>query len=765
MMLAFAMSGCKVTKNFTPGQTLLTYNRIKFINEGNIKSPRRSREDLLHVAAQQPNKKVFNLMPFKLWLYTAANKKKETKLKWWIKNQVGEPPAIYDPELADKSNDLMMIFLQNSGYQYAKVTHDTITKKRRTIVTYSVTKGPLWRFGTVAFQAGPYLTDSITAQHMGQSKLRTGDKYDVTTLKAERDRIEADLRNKGFFFFGKEYIAFDLDTNKQPLTVNAVIRINQPSDSVVHQQFRINDLYITSDFGAELSEGPVKRDTFSINEFHFLSHKKIVKPSTILDCIFLSHDQLYSKENYTKTVRALANLIIFKFVTVDYVRVPGKDNYLNCIINLSPGKRQAISAEGQANISQEGYFGVSGLLSYKDKNLTGRSDLLAIDFVPSVQFTFGKHQPVGVLTEDYAPTASYYFNKIVIPWGKKLNLLLKDKAPKTRISIKYNYEHRNDFDNYGNEQFFYDLHGFNASYGYEWNRNTFIRHILAPINFTIFLLPREGPYFVQELDSNPLLKSSYEPQIIFGPSYTFTYTNQRSKFDKKYMFFRTSLETAGNILMAGYSLANIGKGDSLPYKILDKEFSEYVRGEFDLRGYYRLGQHALFAARSFFGIAIPYGNSTAVPFTKQFSVGGPTSLRGFEVREIGPGGYLNPLHDAYAATGFFDQTGDIKMEGNAEVRFDIFKWFKGAVFTDVGNVWLLQNDPAQPLGNFEFNRFWREFAIDVGPGLRLDFSYFVVRLDYGIPIRNPSIPGNDKWSTPETNLGPGVFQLAVGYPF
>jgi outer membrane protein insertion porin family len=173
----------------------------------------------------------------------------------------------------------------------------------------------------------------------------------------------------------------------------------------------------------------------------------------------------------------------------------------------------------------------------------------------------------------------------------------------------------------------------------------------------------------------------------------------------------------------------------------------------------------MIAARSFFGIAIPYGNSTAVPFTKQFSVGGPTSLRGFEVREVGPGTYVNPFYAQHEDLGFFDQTGDMKMEVNAELRFDIFKWFKGAIFTDAGNVWLLKKDPATPGGEFEFNTFWRQFAVDVGPGLRLDFSYFVVRLDYGIPIRNPANTGGSKWYIQNTSIGPGVFQLAVGYPF
>ena len=765
-MLLVSISSCKVTKNFTQDQTLLKRIKIKIVNEQDIQQKQKATEDLKHVAAQQPNKRAFGFMPFKLWLYTAANHKKETKVKWWIKNKVGEPPVIYDPDLSDKSDDLMKYYLQNSGYQNAQVSHDTVTRKKKTTITYTIMKGPMWKFGDITFAAGPYMTDSITQAHFKLCRLHTGDKYDVTTLKAERDRIETDLKNSGFFFFGKEYVAFDCDTNQKPKIVNVTIHINQPSDSIFHEQYRINEIYVTSDFGAELSTGgPVKRDTTHINEFYFITHKKTVIPKVIMDAVFVKQDQLYSKDNYVKTVKTLSNLIAFKFVTVDYYRDTTRDGYLNCIINLTPGKKQSFNIEGQANISQEGYFGLSGLVSYKDKNVSHRSDLLAIDFTPSVQFVFGKNQPVRVFTEDYAPSASYYFNKFLFPLNRKFRQSIKDKSPKTVISIKYNYENRNDFDSTGKEQFFYKLHGFNASFGYEWNKNAFIRHILTPINFTLFLIPTEGAYFVQQLDANPTLKSSYQPQIIFGPSYTFIYNNQRTKIDKRYMFFRTSLETAGNILMAGYTLANIDRHTTLPYEILGKDFSEFVRGEFDLRGYLRLDNHSLFAARSFFGIAIPYGNSTAVPFTKQFSVGGPTSLRGFQIREIGPGAYINPNHDYNENLGFFNQTGDMKMEANLELRYDIFKWFKGAIFTDMGNVWLLKKDAATPNGEFEFNTFWKQFAIDVGAGIRLDFSYFVVRLDYGIPIRNPANAPDHQWYFHETNLGPGVFQLAVGYPF
>ncbi|MBP6730731.1 MAG: BamA/TamA family outer membrane protein [Chitinophagales bacterium] len=184
----------------------------------------------------------------------------------------------------------------------------------------------------------------------------------------------------------------------------------------------------------------------------------------------------------------------------------------------------------------------------------------------------------------------------------------------------------------------------------------------------------------------------------------------------------------------------------------------------------RMTVHSMFAVRTYAGIGVPYGNSKALPFIKQFFVGGPNSLRGFLIREIGPGGYSDPsAYDAETGAktnnGFFNQTGDIKLELNAEIRFDIYKWIKGAVFADAGNVWLMRKD-TRLNGEFNFKRFWSEFAVDAGAGIRLDFSFFQLRFDYGFPLRDPRRVAGERWQFKNGQaFKTGQFQLAIGYPF
>jgi len=235
------------------------------------------------------------------------------------------------------------------------------------------------------------------------------------------------------------------------------------------------------------------------------------------------------------------------------------------------------------------------------------------------------------------------------------------------------------------------------------------------------------------------------------------------------MYFKMNLETAGNIIYGGFKRANLHSAHDSIYYIFKKPFSQYFRVEGDWRNYFRIRNHGLFAIRTTAGIGVPYGNSYALPFIKQFFVGGPNSLRGFLIREVGPGGYVdstayNPETGEKRNIGFFNQTGDIKLELNAEFRFDIYKWLKGALFVDAGNVWTLRKDNREN-GNFEFNRFWKEFAIDAGAGLRLDFNFFVIRFDYGFPLRDPRKEENNRWLFQNAQFRKGQFQLAIGYPF
>ncbi|MCW5907059.1 MAG: BamA/TamA family outer membrane protein [Chitinophagales bacterium] len=772
LFAVFFISGCRVAKNLPEGQSLLVKNKF-VINKKELTVAERDkiRTDFANIVAQKPNRRFLGVFPARMWLYYSATKgKKLTRFKQWIIDKVGEEPVVFDSLQADKSDRLLENYMFNFGFFYADVNYTTSTNKKKTKVVYTITNGPKWKVGEITYQRGKFKSDSIAYNFRINTALKPGDRFDIAALKAERERIESVLRNAGFFYFSREYVMFDLDTISETKTVNIKVSVLQPSDTAEHKQYRMNNFYITTDYATDILNDTLQRDTVYTGdslEYMIISHKRVLRKNIVSDAMFMKRGGLYSRNNEIRTLNRLNQLGTFKFITLDFMRSKGREGYLDCIVSLTPAKKQSISGTVEANVTNEGLFGVAGSISYKNRNLSQRADQLLVDASAGVQLRFSRKQNVQVITSTASTSITYYLNRFLVPFRAKV--FSRNTNPKTRLNVSYNFENRFDFDTSANVTFLYQLHNFSSSFGYEWNERITKRHLFNPLTVSFYLLPKRGDEFIKRLNSNPILKSSFEEQVIIGPNYTFVYDNQRSSKDRIFMYFRGSLETAGNIIYAGYKLANLkNKNDSL-YLMFNKPFSQYFRAEADWRNYFRIRNHGMFAIRTFAGIGVPYGNSYALPFIKQFFVGGPNSLRGFLIREVGPGGYVdstayNPETGEKKNIGFFNQTGDIKLELNAEFRFDIYKWLKGALFMDAGNVWTLRKD-ARTNGNFAFNRFWKEFALDVGAGLRLDFNFFVIRLDYGFPLRDPRKSDGDRWLFENAQFRKGQFQLAIGYPF
>lgn len=774
LIVACALPSCKVAKNLPEGQTLLVKNKVVIENKKQLPVLVRDkvREDLSNIAAQKPNRKFLGILPFRMWLYyNATQKKKLTKFRQWLIDKVGEPPVVYDSISTAKSEQLMENYMFNFGYFHADIRDTTITKKRKSVVTYSVNTGPAWKIGKVTFPQSKFATDSLVNLTQKRTLLKTGDRWEAANLRLERERIEGVLRNNGFYYFNREYVTYNLDTTTTPQVVNIKVIVNQPSDTSQHQRYWLNNFYIITDYAVDVLADTLRRDTIiagDSSEYHILSQRPVIRKNVLSDVIFLKRGMLYNRDSETRSLVRLSQLGIFRFISMDFYKAKDRiGNYLDCLIALTPAKRQEWGVSAEVNVSNEGLLGGLASISYKNKNISHRADQFVFDVSAGAQVKFGKKESVKRITTNVNASITYYLNRFLIPFRDKL--FKRNTNPKTRLNIGYAFEDRFDFDTTGSVVFLYQLHNFNLSFGYEWNDNPMRRHLLNPFTITFYLLPKQGTEFLERLNRNPILKSSFEEQIIIGPNYTFIYDNQRGSADRKYMYFKTGIETAGNIIYAGFKMANTKSQQDSLYYIFKKPFSQYFRFEGDWRNYFKIRQHGMFAIRTFMGIGVPYGNSYALPFIKQFFVGGPNSLRGFLIREVGPGAYVdsstyNPETGEKKNIGFFNQTGDIKLELNMELRFDIYKWFKGAFFIDAGNVWTLRKD-TRINGNFEFNRFWKEFAVNAGLGARLDFNFFVIRLDYGFPLRDPRKEESNRWLFENYQFRKGQFQLAIGYPF
>ncbi len=764
VLLVFGVSSCKINKHLPEGRALMLRNKIDVNAVKDVSERDRLREDLAQIASPKPNKRFLGILPIRLWFYVSSNRGKETKFKWWVKNKIGEAPVLLDSAVVKKTEILMENYLWNLGYFENSVSYEVKEKKRRASVTYRIQPGEVWKIGTVRFPMGGTVSESIARVRMGNTLLKRDARFDVTTLKAERERIETDLRNNGFYFFSKEYVTFDLDTNVTAHSVDVRVKVNQPSDTADHKPFRVNRVLVFTDY--EQGSGPALQmgyDTSSLKEFRFIHRKELFKKRVLRDAIFFREGELFTQDAYSKSLKRLNELGAFKFVSIDMQRSRRDTNLLNAFVYITPAKKQTLSGGVNLNHNFEGLtgFGFSG--GYRNRNLARGADQLMIDVGLNFQLNFSRNRSRDVAndylnTVDFTTDVTYYLNRLLVPFKTKI---FSNTNPKTRLNARYNYEIRRDFpSNYP----LYSAHNIGVTYGYEWSEKRYVRHYYNPSFLNFYFINKEDS-FISFLSRRPALKRSYDEQIIWGGNYTFTFANQKSKYDKWYTFIRGNAELAGNILLLGFMAANDGYAPNRTFNIFNRPFSQYARFETDLRNYFRINRHSMFAMRNYFGIGIPYGNSVQLPYIKQFFVGGLNSLRGFQIREIGPGGYRDPAIDienpgANQASLFIDQTGDIKIEWNMELRFDIYRWLKGATFIDAGNVWLIRQDDSRPNGLFEWNRFWREFGVNFGAGLRLDFNYFVIRLDYGVPIRDPRIFDDNKWT-----IRKGQFNLAIGYPF
>jgi len=315
---------------------------------------------------------------------------------------------------------------------------------------------------------------------------------------------------------------------------------------------------------------------------------------------------------------------------------------------------------------------------------------------------------------------------------------------------------------------YFDMHTLQFIYGYKWKQNIKNEHELNPVNISYTKLFNQTAEFNQLLDSNTFLKQSYEEQFIAGGTYIYTYNEQVFPLKKIQYFFQLSTETAGNAISLAKTINGEKISDDNPSSAMGHVYSQYARLSFDARGYYNFRDNNKLAMRAFAGIAKPYGNSSVLPYTRQFFSGGPNSIRAFSINSVGPGTY-NQNNDSL---GFLQLGGDVKLELNAEYRFGIYRFLKGAVFADAGNVWLLKSNPSTLGEPFSSSQFINDIAVGAGIGLRIDVSFFILRFDLATPLRTPWLEQNNKWVINEIDLGSStwrkenlILNVAIGYPF
>ena len=759
------LTSCNNTRYLAADESLVHRNRIELETDAGFRQRNLLNDQLDDLPYQIPNKRFLGLTKTRLWIFNRANTKRETKFWWWLKNKVGERPVIFNQELMTRSAQTMESYLFNKGFLHAEVRPEAETTNGLTRLTFKAVTGQRWTINEITLPAGDTRAERAVRSAASETVLEPGAPLDFDVLEEERERITTALQNDGFFYFNKDFISFRIDTVGLDHRADVACVVNARDDGVDHQRFQLNEVtvFIQDRYDGLLDTVGYVLDT--VDGYEIYSKERPFRPRLIRDGLLFGEGDRYRRADFQETQVKFANYGAFKFTNArfadrsDSLGRPLLDVYFFA----TRAKKQALSFDIEADHSIEGWTGSAIGVSYLNRNLSGGADQLRFRAGAGVEFQFlnARTNDVSILNSaDLTLELNYALNRFIVPWRVKDPG--RNSKVKTIFSLRYNFERRLDF---------YSLHSMNFSAGYDWYETPRKRHILNPINVNFFLLPedRKTPLFQERLDSIPSLGRSFEERLIAGATYIFQMNNRTSQNDRSYLAFTGDIATSGNFLHGMFALVNKPRGNEPPYRIFNREYSQFVRLEGDIRHYFQWTPRVQIATRFIGGLAVPYANSDVIPFFQQFYSGGPNSIRAFQLRQLGPGSFSDGVIDNENLF-FFDQAGDVKLEASAELRMEIYKWLRAAVFADVGNVWLLREDPDRPDGNFT-GTFYRDLAVGTGAGARLDFDYFVIRFDLGIPLRDPRLPGRGKWTIGSGSTGYDELRdfvnlnLAIGYPF
>lgn len=760
-IIALLWGSCTPYKGLEKGQFWVKKNTVTYTDTLKVDKKRGIKGDLLDLAKPKATRgpKIGQWVKYRLAKDTSKS------FNRWLSKAFGRTYSIFDSITVSQSAGSMEQQLFNKGYFKARVTptFERNEKKRWVKVTYEVEREQLTWVRKVIYDIDDPSIKSLILEERDDSKLQPDQPFDVENIVSERNRIATKLLNNGYYTFNKQYLLFELDTLYGSVKqLDVYVQILPPQGDSTFHVYTVGDIYIYPDQPEQLDQTVLHYDTLNVDGKYILTRGELkYTPQALFNNVALQQGKLYSRQHYQTTLNRFTSLQIFSFVNVEVKeRFDSTGRKLDFHIKLIPAKQREITFSLNATTGSTYLLGSDVGVNYVNKNLFRYTDIFNLGVSGGVEMQSDSARNLFLNTLSLSGEATFSFPKFLAPFRVKLP---KNSSPRTDFVLRYEYFRRLGY---------YTQNVFNFTYGFDWNEFGYARHRLNPVEINYVRLTDTTSAFNESLQRNPSLQKSFQDQLIIGTTYS--YTKNTAHLDRKNLWvFRLSGDVAGNLLYGVSSIVG-QKNSEGKYTIFGRAFSQYVKPEGEIRHYIRMRNNRQVILRLMSGVGISYGNSEVMPYVKQYIVGGSNSLRGFRVRDLGPGAYRDTL-TSDAGSIFNDKSGDIKIEGNVEYRFPIVSVIKGAVFMDVGNVWLLRNDPNFPEGDFAFNRFYRELAVNTGLGLRLDFSFFILRFDLGMPLRDPRIAENNGWRfdkyfpfTPWK--GPWlmqnvVFNLAIGYPF
>ena len=761
------MSSCSIRRFVPEGEYLVKKNVIS-IDSTKVSF---SKSSLSSYISQKPYKSLFSTN-IKLWAYYVSEDKTDKKFYRWLNEVVGTEPEYYSETAANNSARQMELYLDNVGYFHSKVKTETYKKRFKVKVHYNVSTTKPYRIRDISYD----IADSALASYVFQIKesfpVKAGDIYNAYTLDNQRAIISDYLKDNGYYFFSRDYIIYEIDSNYMDHSMKVTMKIEKAKNPITrkpenHKRYLINDIDIYPDYSKTFAtripsdsstlKVPMGKKSDNTLNFYFFNKPRI-RPNTFAQLIQIEAGQPYCYKKVSQTYSALSTLKLYNNSIIEFDTIPSTANdsthLLNCRIMLIRGKSKSYSLTAEGTNS-DGDLGLKGSISFTNKNLFKGAEIFKL----TVKGGWEAQKVANISgleiddkkfnTREFSINGSIYFPRFLSPIP--LKKFVREYQPKTTLTLGYSTQVR----------YLYSRYITMTSFGYDWKSDETIQHIFTPVSFNSVKV-NPIPMFQEllDLEENQRIKDQYTDHLILGTKYSFIFNNQNPKKNKNFIYLKANAESSGNLLSLFNKTPLMKKQDQY-YELFGIQYAQYLRFDVDFRQYIQLKDKHWLVLRELTGLGLPYGNSYDIPFERGFYAGGPNGMRGWGYRELGPGAFSNN-----ADTLNIEKIGDIQLEFNAEFRFPIYSYLSGAIFVDAGNIWTYRENDLLPSGQFNIKEFYKQIALDAGLGLRVDVSFVIIRLDWAIPLRNP-YPNNqgNYWRFSDLRFKDVTWNFGIGYPF
>lgn len=749
------LQACSVKKYLPPGEKLYKGAKISIEKDPSVKASKSNLRKLLKQNARPKRNKFLLGQPYKVWWWYVIGEPKRNKgIRHFLRDKLGEPPVLSSRLNPESNAENMQAVLENSGYFHSETEGDSLSEGYFVKARYRAKVLPQYSVKQITWVSdSSALLMLLEEEQKKESLLKKNKPYNFEEISSERSRLDMKLKTRGYYYFNPDYLMAYADSTIGDHGVHLYLNLKRETPEIAKHPYTIDKITLFPNYNLMKKGKDTAADKLVPFDSLLIKENKKFNPVLFKRVVTYRPHSIYSSTEQNKTLNRLINLGTFKFVKNQFTPVAdsaGNPYRLDVKYFLTPAKRKSFQAQLDGFSKENRYVGSQLSLNWRNRNTFKTAELLTFKTYGGLEISFDDSLKKN---NNYRLGAelALVFPRFVIPFlsFKESNFY----TPHTRMLLGYEWFRK---------QGFYTKNVFRMQYEYNWKETSNKEHTLAPIAISYIRASDVTPEFYNEADKNPAILTNVYSEAILGTFYSYT-LNTLNPLKRDLWYMNASLDISGNL--AGLIT---GAKKVREKTIFNTPFAQYAKGDIEIRYMKKLPSNIAWASRMQIGVSIPYHNSNVLPFSKQYVVGGSNSIRGYRIKQLGPGSYLPTGEDQRY---FLIIGGDYKFLVNTELRVPIVGAFGSALFIDAGNMWTKDTFLFGRAGQLKKTSF-NELAVAAGVGLRYDLKVLLIRVDLGLPLRKPFYPEGQRWVLNKIDFGNGkwrgenlILNIAIGYPF